>query len=183
MYASGKSASRPPFAATSAASDSILSIVAERSSTTGSAWTHATVTGSFTAASLFPRPALTEAAAARCLDSDHVPGADVERRLGVNLTPVHEVPAGSAGRAAALTARRVSAPLRDDREPARLEHAQLADDAVAAAPGPRPARPEPQPVALDPERVLELERLDRRRERVGHRDVHAARPVGVRARA
>src|SRR3954453_5829539 len=48
MNASGKRASRAPFAATSAAMPSILSIVAARSKTTDSAWTHATFTVSFT---------------------------------------------------------------------------------------------------------------------------------------
>ena len=45
------------------------------------------------------------------------------------------------------------------------------------------ARAEPERVPLDAQRVGELERLGRRRERVRHRDVHARRAVGVRARA
>src|ERR671930_1293449 len=59
MNVSGKRARRAPFAETSDASASILSIVRARSRTTGSACTQATATGSFTAASL-------RAAARRC---------------------------------------------------------------------------------------------------------------------
>ena len=45
------------------------------------------------------------------------------------------------------------------------------------------ARSEPQAVALDAQRVLELEGLHRGRQGVRHRHVHAARAVGVGARA
>src|SRR4051794_29717770 len=54
MNASGKSASLAPPAAASAASPDIFSIVAARSSTTGSAWMHATRTGSSMPPSLRP---------------------------------------------------------------------------------------------------------------------------------
>ena len=64
-----------------------------------------------------------------------------------------------------------------------FERSELADDAVAASVLARAAGAEPQLVALDPERVRELERLDRRVQRVRHRDVHRGRPVRVRARA
>src|SRR5690349_3070163 len=77
----------------------------------------------------------------------------------------------------------MAAPLRDDREPARLEDLQLADDAGAAPIRARPARAEPQPVTVNANRILELERLDRSRQRVRHRDVHAARTVCVRTRS
>ena len=60
-----------------------------------------------------------------------------------------------------------------------LHHAKLPHDAVAAAMRPRAAGAETEPVALDVQRILQLERLDRRGERVRHRDVHAARPVGI----
>ncbi len=60
---------------------------------------------------------------------------------------------------------------------------QLAHDAVAAAVTARAARAAAQRVLDDAQRELALERLDRRVQRVAHRDVHAARPVGVRARA
>ena len=49
----------------------------------------------------------------------------------------------------------------------------------------RPAPPESRRIAysVDAQRELALERLDRRVQRVAHRHVHAAGPVGVRARA
>src|SRR5207302_9607762 len=45
------------------------------------------------------------------------------------------------------------------------------------------ARAEAQLPALNPERILELDRLGRRGERVRHRDVDAARAVRMRAGA
>ena len=77
----------------------------------------------------------------------------------------------------------MAAPLGEHREPAVLEDAQLADDAVAASVHARAARAEPQLPALDPQRVLQLERLDGRRQRVRHGDVDAARAVGIRTGA
>src|SRR6186713_67629 len=49
------------------------------------------------------------------------------------------------------------APLGDQRQPARLDHAQLADDAVAAAPFAVAAGADPERIPLDAERVLQLE--------------------------
>jgi hypothetical protein len=60
----------------------------------------------------------------------------------------------------------VNAALADDREPAVFEDAQLAQDAVAASVPSGPAGPEPKSIALDAQRVLQLEGFDRRRERV-----------------
>src|SRR5207253_11334389 len=85
---------------------------------------------------------------------------------------------------ASLLARRLMAPpFRDDRQPADVEHAQLADDAVAAAVSSRPAGAQPQLVALHPQRVLQLQRFDRRRLRVRPRDVYAARSIRMRTGA
>src|ERR1043166_2233099 len=75
------------------------------------------------------------------------------------------------------------APLADDREPAVLEGAELADDAAAAVMTPATAGACAEPVPLDAQRVLQLERLHRRRERVRHRDVHGAGAVRVWTRA
>src|SRR6266545_2346986 len=120
--------------------------------------------------------------AARRLDRDDVAGPDVPRHLRRKRLAVEQVAAGLAGRAAALALRRLRAALADDREPAVLEDAQLADDAVAASMSAVAAGPSAQAVALDTQRVLQLQRLDRSRERVGHRDVHAARAIRSRAR-
>src|SRR6185436_8437478 len=65
----------------------------------------------------------------------------------------------------------------DDREPAVLERAELADDAAAAVMAPLPAGTPAEAIALDAKRVLEFERLHWRRERVRHRDVHGAGAV------
>src|SRR5919198_92060 len=124
------------------------------------------------------RPAIAESlaspsAATRCLDRDDVPRREVAGELRAGRLAVDEVPAGRAGRAASLSLRGVRAALADDREAAVLERAQLADDAVSAAVLAVAARAEPEAVALDAQRVLELERLDRRRERVGHSHVDA----------
>src|SRR5262245_23553445 len=122
--------------------------------------------------SLAPAPA-----AARSLDCDDVARGEIAGEFGAGRLAVDEVAAGGSGAAAALALRRFRTALADDREPAVLEHAQLAEDAVAATVLAFPARAEPEPVALDAHRVLQLERLDRRRQRVRHRDVDAARPV------
>ncbi len=85
--------------------------------------------------------------------------------------------------AACGTARRVAATLGDQRERHLGERFELAHDAVAAAMAPGAARSATQRVLEDAQRELALERLDRRVERVAHRDVHAAGAVGIGARA
>src|SRR5207302_4575365 len=116
-------------------------------------------------------------AATRRLDADHVTGGKVARHLCGHNLPVEQVPAGRSGRTAALAQRRIGSPLADDREAAVLQDAQLAGDAVAAAVTAGAAGATTKPVPLHADWVLQLERLDRRGERVRHRDVHAARPV------
>src|SRR5215471_8807854 len=116
-------------------------------------------------------------AAARSLDRDDVTRVEIAGELRAGRLAVHEVGAEGSGRTAALALRSLRTALADDREPAVLQQAQLADDAVAATVLALPARAEPEPIALDPHRVLQLERLDRRRQRVRHRDVDAARAV------
>src|SRR6201999_1692688 len=58
---------------------------------------------------------------------------------------------------------------------------QLADEAIAAAPGAGPAGAAPDRQLTDAQRELGLERLDRRVQRVRHRHVDRARAVGVAA--
>ncbi len=84
-------------------------------------------------------------------------------------------PVGPAGR--------VAAALGDQREGHLLERFDLAHDAVAAAVEPRAARAAAQGIGADAQREFALERLDGRVERVAHRDVNAAGPIGVGAGA
>src|SRR5262249_49307444 len=105
-------------------------------------------------------------AAARRLDRDDVAGGEIASHLRTGRIAVDEVAAGCAGRASALAPRCLRATLANDRETAVLEHAELPDDTVAAATLALAAGAEPEAVALDAQRVLQLERLDRRRERV-----------------
>src|SRR5207247_1318541 len=125
----------------------------------------------------------TAPAAAGSLDGDDVAAPQLSRHLPGQGLAVQEVSPGRTARSAALARRPVPSPLADDRDATVFEDPELADDAVAAAVPPCTARAESQPVALDAKRVLELERLHRRRQRVRHRDVHAARTVRARARA
>src|SRR5205823_7442372 len=132
----------------------------------GSTWAHATLSGRSIGRSLL-RAAVP--AAARRLDPDDVTRTQLARQFRRLLLAVHE---GSAGRAvgpAAAARRRVAAALREHREPAILEDAELAHDAVAAPIGASAARAQPQLPAPDQQWVLELDRLGRRRARVRHR--------------
>src|SRR5215213_8351933 len=108
------------------------------------------------------------AAAAGRLDPEHVARDQVTRHLRGELRVVEEVAPSGSRSTAALALGRVPPPLADDRGAARLENADLADDAVAAAARPLSARPEPEPVALDAQRIRELESLHGRVERVRH---------------
>jgi hypothetical protein len=80
------------------------------------------------------------------------------------------------------SARRQRASLCEEGEPAAFEDPQLADDAVAAAVTSGASRSRTELVALDAERIRELERLGGRVERVRHRHVHARGPVALRTR-
>ena len=119
--------------------------------------------------------------AAGRLDPDDVAGVQLARQFRRLLLAVDE---GSTARTvlpAVPAGRRVAPALGEHREAAVLEHAQLAHDAVATAVRSRTAGASPQLPALDAQRVFQLERLDGSRQRVRHRDVDAARAVGVRA--
>src|SRR6266540_320715 len=158
MNASGKTTSSAPWDAASAAISAIFSTVASRSKMTGSAWTQATVTARSTRRSLLS----PEAAASRRLDRDHVAGGERPGDLRGKLFAVQAIPARRSRSSAALSLRRMGAPLADDRESAVLECTQLAHHAVAAPVPPVSPRARPQRVPLHPQRIRELERLDRR---------------------
>ena len=111
------------------------------------------------------------------------PAPQATGRLRRQLLAVEQVAPARAGLAAVGAGRRVAAALGEQRVAHRRERLELAHDPVAAAVLAVAAGAAPQRVAHDAQRELQLERLDRRVERVRHRDVHAARAVGVRAGA
>src|SRR4051812_815453 len=116
---------------------------------------------------------------------DSQPVAAPERTGGLRRHgfAVHEVEALGARLATGGTLRRVAAALGDQRVRHVRQGLDLAYHAVAAAVYARPARVAAHGVLDSAEGELELERLDRRVERVAHGDVHGARPVRVLARA
>ena len=134
-----------------------------------------------------PDPALScggaVAAAAGRLDRQPVAGLQLAAGLGRQLLAVEQVAPARAVGAAVGAGRRVAAALGDERVGHRRQRLELAHEPVAAAVAPGAARAAADRVAHDAQRELELERLDRRVERVGHRDVDGARPVGVGAGA
>src|SRR5438067_13102952 len=74
-----------------------------------------------------------EAASAWRLDADDIADLEVPRDFARELLPVQQVARRRSGLSAARPPRRARAPLADERKTARLEHPQLAHDAVAAA--------------------------------------------------
>src|SRR5438874_4859509 len=118
-----------------------------------------------------------EPAASRSLDRDDVALGEIAHGLRRERLAVQEVAARRARLPAALAPRGTNASLADEREPTGLQRLQLAHDPVAAMLPPGPAGPESKRVTPYSERVLELERLDRSREGVRHRHVHAAWPI------
>ena len=83
-------------------------------------------------------------AAARRLDPDDVACPQSRVTFAGSSSPFRRLRPGAPSRAAGGAARPVPPALREEGEPAVLEHAQLADDAVAAAVPPGAARAEPQ---------------------------------------
>jgi hypothetical protein len=77
----------------------------------------------------------------------------------------------------------VAPPVGEQREGGGPEHADGADEAVAAAVTAAAGGAVEQLVPVHPQRQLELERLDRRVQRVRHADVDAGRPVAPLRRA
>src|SRR5439155_715092 len=78
-----------------------------------------------------------------------VPSDQIARPLRRQGLSVDRVPPRCPRLSRVLALRPVNAALADDREPAVLEDAQLAQDTVAASVPSRPAGPEPEPIALD----------------------------------
>src|SRR5512134_125102 len=110
----------------------------------------------------------SEPPAARRLDSEHVSRPEVDGRLRGQLSPVEEISAGRAGTAALRARGRTGPALADDRGSASLQRLELADDPITAALTAAAPRAEAKPVRPDAQRVGELERLRRRRQRVRH---------------
>src|SRR6476620_3737247 len=100
---------------------------------------------------------MSEAAAAGRLDADDVACAQHTRAFHRQLAPVQQVAAGQSRLTAADALRRARPPHADKREPAVLEHAQLAHDAVAAVMSALPTRAEPELMPFDPNGIRELE--------------------------
>src|SRR5271167_2525139 len=116
---------------------------------------------------------------------DAYPLAGLERagELAGQSAPVELVAAALPRLAAVGPSGRVAAALGDQREGHLRERFDLPHDAVAAAMEPAAAGAAAQGVLGDAQREFALERLDGRVQGVAHRDVHAARAVGVRAGA
>src|SRR5262249_29098317 len=165
MNASGKTTREAALAAAACAIPPSLSRVPSRSKRAGSTWTQATVTGSRMPESLLPGRRPTEPAASGRLDRDDVSRPEVARDLRGQLLPVQEVSAEGAWPAAVGSLRRSGAALADDREPAGGERAQRPHHAVSPAQAACAARSHADGIALDAERVGELERFHRRIER------------------
>src|SRR6185437_17162641 len=105
------------------------------------------------------------ASAAGGADLEDVAGVEVEAALGGQTAAVQGVAARGAVRAARGALRAVAAALAHDPQAAVLEHSVDPYHAVASGIPAGAARPGPAGVALDPQRVLALERLDRRVQR------------------
>src|ERR671918_1471905 len=124
-----------------------------------------------------------ETAPARSLDRHRLPGGEGARGLGGKRLPVQEVPSGGPRLPAPGAPGAARPPLAHDRDPAGLESRDLADDAVPAVAPAAAAGAEPERVALDAQRVGELERFHRRVEGVRHGHVHPRGAVRVGAGA
>src|SRR5690349_20624512 len=122
-------------------------------------------------------------ATSRRLDPQSLAGALATGRLAGHLLAVDLVAPRLARLAAVGPGGRMSAPLAYERVMHVRQRLQLAYHAVAALVLALDARASPQRVRGHPQRELQLQRLLRRVESVRHGDVHAARPVGVLARA
>src|SRR3954453_12374202 len=128
-----------------------------------------------------PTDSFAMAATSRCLDPQTLTGAQATRRPRLELLAVQQVAAPLTRLTAVGARRRVASTLGEQGVAHVGERLELADDPVAAAVRAAAAGAAPQGVARHAQRELELERLHRGVERVGHRDVDAARAVGVGA--
>src|SRR6478752_7775232 len=109
-----------------------------------------------------------------CLNLQVLPAKEGSRGLRRQLRAVEQVDAQRTVGAAGGAGWRVPATLGEQRVRHRLERLDLADDAVAAVVRAGATAAPADRVAHDAQRELELERLDRRVQRVRHRHVHAA---------
>src|ERR1700760_4123485 len=112
--------------------------------------------------------------ASRSLDAEALAGLQLAYRLGRELLAVEQVAPGRAVLASVRPGRSVAAAFGDQRVAERGECFELADHAVAAVMLAGSARVAAHRVLDHAHRELELERLDRRVERVAHRHVNAA---------
>src|SRR6266850_384869 len=124
---------------------------------------------------------ITPSARAREEMAEHVALPDLQRALARQLTPlpvgVEDVVGGRARPAPCQAVGQKAAAIGPELErPHRLQEAILADDGQAAAMLPRPARVWHIAIALDAERILGLDHLDRVVGEVDH-----ARAAGVHA--
>src|SRR5215217_2479798 len=103
-----------------------------------------------------------KSATSRCFDPQTLTGPQATARLGRQVLAVEQVAAAFAWLASLRARRRVPAPLRQQGEAHVGAGLDLPHHAVAAAEPPGAARAAPDGVADDPQRELELERLDRR---------------------
>src|SRR5215208_2868322 len=136
---------------------------------------------------MIPKPTnatlAAKSATSRRLDPECLAGPQATARLRRQLHAVEQVAPARARRPAGGAGWGVAAALGEQRERHLRPRLELAHDSVAAAPAPRSPGTAPHGVAADEQRELELERLDRRVERVRHRDMHAGRAGGVGAGA
>src|SRR4051794_3920247 len=110
-------------------------------------------------------------ATSRCLDRQTLPGAQATRRLRLELGAVEQVAPALAWLAAVGTRRPVAAALGEQGVAHVGQRLELAHDPVAAAVPAVATRSSSDRIARHAQGELELERLDRRVERVRHRDV------------
>src|SRR4029453_14700998 len=130
-------------------------------------------------------PGRPVAAAARGDHRDDVAGLQGKADLGRQLLAVVLVAAQGTWTPALAALRAVASPVGQQGQGGWLEDADRPDDPVAASMRAAAAAPGGQLEALDPHRVLELERLDGGVEGVAHADVDARRtgPGGARSLA
>src|SRR5215207_757928 len=115
------------------------------------------------------------------LDPKPVPGTKLTFALRRYRVPVEEVEAGRPRSAALSPAWTMAAALRDQRVAHRRGRLELSNDALAAAVRPGTAGSASHGQLPDQDGIVALERLDRRVQRVRHRDVLGARAVIVGA--
>src|SRR5579859_2936088 len=102
------------------------------------------------------------AAATRSFDTQNISDLRLEVSLGRNNPTVQRIPARLTRIATAQAVRPSLPPVRQDRDFARREEFDLANQAVAPVMASFPARPAPDLVAPHAQRILIFQRLDGR---------------------